>query len=434
MKFCLNEVFLYISGMEPTRKIYSLSDLSRSIRSVIERTYSGQYWIKAEIAKLNLYPRSGHCYPDLVEKSGDQIVAQIRSTIWAGDFKNINKQFLEITGRPLSEGMAILFQATITYHAVYGLSLQIVSVEPAFTLGQMALEKQNTIEKLNAEGVFGVNKSRPIGLLIRKIAVISVETSKGYQDWLQILSQHRDKYSIWHYLFPAMLQGDKAVESITSQLRKIRPLAHLFDAVAIIRGGGGDVGLHCYDHFILAREVATFPIPVITGIGHATNQTITELVAWQNKVTPTDVAYFLIGRFQDYDKRIEHVSSSLIRITSATLEREKHRIRRTTGLLGSFSMQALKTHQANTQHMKNRICNAALRYIKNQQVNLSHYLDKINILNPENILKRGFSITMVNGFAIKSIQMIKPGETVTTRLHDGEFDSTVQHIHTKHES
>ncbi|HAJ98640.1 MAG TPA: exodeoxyribonuclease VII large subunit [Bacteroidales bacterium] len=419
--------------MESSRNIYSLSDLSRSIRSVIERSYPGAYWIKAEIAKLNLYPRSGHCYPDLVEKTGDQIVAQMRSTIWAGDYKTINKQFIDIAGRPLAEGMTILFKATVTYHAVYGFSLQIQSVEPSFTLGQMALEKQKNIERLHAEEVFGLNHAKTIALIPRRIAVVSVETSKGYHDWLQILSQHKHKFSSWHHLFPALLQGDKAVESITSQLRKIRKVSHLFDAVAIIRGGGGDVGLHCYDHFILAREVATFPIPVITGIGHATNQTITEMVAWQNKVTPTDVAYFIIGRFQEFEDRLTIAKQKLAKVAINTLHLEQQRTARTANLLTSYSMRTIKTQKIVINHLKSKLLIAADRFCKLQQKNLVHYEEKIRILSPESILKRGFSITLLKGRAINTVEDLQDGDTITTRLYSGEIESKITKIHPSHE-
>ncbi len=412
--------------MEGERKIFSLSDLARSLRSVIERNYSGTYWVKAEIAKLNHYPRSGHCYPDLVEKTGEQVVAQMRATLWAGDYKLINQKFIEVTGQPLSEGMAILFQTSVTYHPVYGLSLQIQQIEPSFTLGQMAYEKQKTIERLRAEGIFDRNKTLEMPLLPRKLAVVSVETSKGYHDFLKILASYQGRFTIWHKLFPALLQGDKAVESLTAQLRLIRKKAHLFDMAAIIRGGGGDVGLNCYDHYTLSREIANFPIPVITGIGHATNETISEMVAWQNKVTPTDVAYFVVSRFAEFDSRTQAALSVISDRSQRTLSLENQRLIRAAGYLKSFSTKALQKDRMVMTSLIFGLQNSTSRFIEKEKREMEHLNAKLNLLRPEIILKRGFSITLLNGKSIKSEVELKTGDRITTRLMEGSIESIVQ--------
>ncbi|MEE4176105.1 MAG: exodeoxyribonuclease VII large subunit [Bacteroides sp.] len=412
--------------METERKIYSLSDLARSLRSVIERHYASTYWVKAEVAKLNHYPRSGHCYPDLVEKSGEQILAQMRATIWAGDYKITNQNFIRVTGEPLSEGMAILFQSSVTYHPVYGLSLQIHQIEPSFTLGQMAFEKQKTIERLKAEGIFDLNKSLEMPLLPRRLAIVSVETSKGYHDFLKILSGYRKQFTLWHHLFPALLQGDKAVESLTAQLRQIRKKAHLFDLVAIIRGGGGDIGLSCYDHYTLTREIANFPLPVITGIGHATNETIAEMVAWENKVTPTDVAYFVLGRFTAFDDRVRAAQGVLTARSQETLSDENQHLMRLGGTLRSFSAKILQKDQYMLTALLNRLQTGTKRFVEKETRELSHRQERIKLLDPDHILKRGFSITLLNGKSIKNEEEVRPGDLIVTRLFEGSIESQVQ--------
>lgn len=412
--------------MDGERKIFSLSDMARSLRSVIERTYTSSYWIKAEIAKLNFYPRSGHCYPDLVEKSGDQIMAQMRSTIWAAEFKSINQKFTEVTGEPLREGAQILFSATVSFHPVHGFSLHIQQIEPSFTLGQMALEKLKTIERLKAEGLFDRNRNLPSPLLIRRLAVISVETSKGYHDWLKILSDYQGEFTIWHHLFPALLQGDKAVETITASLREIKKNAHLFDMAAIVRGGGGDVGLNCYDHYLLAREIATFPLPVITGIGHATNQTISEMVAWQNKVTPTDVAYFIVNNFAGYSKRILECHKAIASKSKQILWTENHKIRKLITQMGTATTRSLKSTHLVLEHTINKLKVATLRYMEVHRKHLHHLQEKVKLLSPEEVLKRGFSITVLKGKVIKNADEVKPGDVVVTHVKKGRFESTVK--------
>ena len=412
--------------MEEPRKIYSLTDLAKSLRSVIERAYASTYWVKAEVAKLNHYPRSGHCYPDLVEKTGDQVMAQMRALIWAGDFRQINRQFLEVTGEPLREGMAILFQTSVTFHPVYGLSLQIHQVEPSFTLGQMAHEKMKNLERLREEGIFDRNKSLPMPLLPRRVAVVSVETSKGYHDFLKILDGYKQSFGLWHHLFPAVLQGDKAVESIMGGLRRIRKKHGLFDLVALIRGGGGDVGLNCYDNYTLAREIATFPIPVITGIGHATNETIAEMVAWENKVTPTDVAYFLLGRFQEFDLRTSKARDRIFEKANQVLDYEKHHLHATAAQMKSIAAQTLEKDHYRVKNLQIMLGVGSRALLEKASANLLHRTHQLRLLNPEEILKRGYSITSLNGKPLRKPNEVKDGDLITTRLHEGQLESIVK--------
>jgi exodeoxyribonuclease VII large subunit len=455
--------------MDENRKIYTLTELGKSIRSVIERNYTAAYWIKAEIAKLNFYPRSGHCYPELVDKAGSVIQAQMRSTIWAADYKQINKKFAEVAGETLREGMAILFRASVGYHPMYGLSLQIWDVEPSFTLGEMALEKARNIEKLRSEGVFDENKSKIMPLLPGRIAVISVETSKGYSDFLNILHQHARPYAWWHFLFPSVLQGDKAAEGIMSQLRIIKKAKERFDMVAIIRGGGGDIGLNCYDDYQLAREIATFPLPVITGIGHATNETIAEMVAWANKITPTDVAYFVVDKFRSFEKRLDDAATSIrskalnmLAYNNQTIDHFSNRIARnpahllakqkgkldslTTGLLSVtkeimqqqkdllgekvIKLSLITPRKVSIQKLlldkKEFTCQSVVRqHIVFQKNSLDQLEIKNNLLNPHNILKRGYSITRLNGKNLTHSAEANVHDKLVTQLYDGTLVSRI---------
>ncbi|MFN2395014.1 MAG: exodeoxyribonuclease VII large subunit [Bacteroidales bacterium] len=456
--------------MENNRKIYTLSDLGKSLRSVIERAYSSTYWIKAEIAKLNYYPRSGHCYPELVEKTGNLVLAQMRAMIWAADYSRINKQFLDVTGDSLKEGMSILFRASVNYHPVYGFSLHIHEIEPAFTLGEMALEKTATITRLKKEGIFHKNKELVLPLLPKRVAVISVETSKGYHDFLNIIKSKNEQYHIWHFLFPSVLQGEKAVEGIISQLRIIKKLTSRFDIVALIRGGGGDIGLSCYDDYKLAAEVADFPLPVITGIGHSTNETVAEMVSWSNKITPTDVAYFIFEKFIDFENRIDNCARSVKSDGAAFVNREQKKlgflsaglvqsanhltnrhnvfINSAAGLLvqetknllttgkqkvNNLSMQVLATPK---QIMFKEICDMDNRIfcfkaaVKTKLVNESNHIavleNKTRLLDPQNILKRGYSITRVGDKVIRDASELKKGDIIKTRFYKGEITSEVK--------
>ncbi len=455
--------------MQDERRIFTLLEITQSVRSVIERNYTSTYWIKAEVAKLNYYPRSGHCYPEMVEKAGNVIKAQIRCTIWANDFQKINSNFQNIVGEPLKEGITILFRAAVLFHPVYGLSLNIIEVEPSFTLGEMAREKQKTIERLENEDLFERNKKIVMSLLPEKIAVISVETSKGYHDFQNILKNHPRKYAITHTLFPAILQGDRAVETISAQLRIIRKKAENFDAVAIIRGGGGDIGLNCYDSYQMTKEVALCPIPVISGIGHSTNETIVEMIAWANKITPTDVAYFFIQKFEDFYFRVENSHKTLINSAEKIIKQENSNLKHVWNILTTNTNNIIqkRSYQINTiakeahnisastvKYQKNKLADTTSKLAYSQKIQLYKYNTRLNVLckflpsivlkqikiekdkivllhnkasllNPKSILKRGYSITLNNGEPAITSKKIKPGNEIKTILSEGEITSIV---------
>ena len=276
------------------RSIFSLLEVTRSIQKTLADRYGSSFWVKAEMNKLNHYPHSGHCYPDLVEKKDGKVIAQLRSVLWKDDYLRINHSFLRLVKTPLKDGISMLFCARITFDPVHGLSLRIIDIDPAFSLGELEREKIETLEKLRAAGIFDRNKNLKIEPVPQRIAIISVETSKGYADFQKVIANNAWGYRFFHFLFPSVLQGDRAVESIVYQLNRIRKVISHFDAVAIIRGGGGEVGLSCFNDYELASEIALFPLPVITGIGHATNETVVEMIAYKNAITPTDLANYLL--------------------------------------------------------------------------------------------------------------------------------------------
>ncbi|MCX8473571.1 MAG: exodeoxyribonuclease VII large subunit, partial [Sediminibacterium sp.] len=298
--------------MPEDKQIFSLSMVANSISKTLKERYKQLYWIKAEMNKLNYYSYSGHCYPELVEKKDQKVIAQVKAIIWKTDFIRINKIFSEVVKEELKDGIKILFQASITYDAVHGLSLIIQDIDPQFSLGDLEFEKKQTIEKLNQLHLFHTNKEKKLPLLPKRIAIISVQTSKGYVDFMNLLQEIKKKYVIDTYLFPAILQGSEAITTIIQQLKNIAKLKNHFDAVAIIRGGGGDIGLSCYNHFELCKEICSFPLPILCGIGHATNETVCEMVAYFSGITPSKLASFLIQKYDDFNNKMIQMQHSII--------------------------------------------------------------------------------------------------------------------------
>jgi len=407
------------------RPVYALSEITKSIESVIEKNYIRAYYIKAEILKLNYYPHSGHCYPELVEKENGKIKAQLRGVIWSTQFRNINERFIAITGEPLKEEISILCLATIEYSAQHGLNLHIQDIEPIYTLGEMARNKREVIEKLKKEQIFLQNKQKKLPLLPKRIAVISVETSKGYSDFMITLQQNNWNYRFQTTLFPSILQGEKALISMPHQLTEISKRQQEFDCVVIVRGGGGDVGMSCYDDYLLAAAVATFPLPIITGIGHSTNETVTDMVAFANKITPTEVAYFLIQQFHNFALQVEECKNKLVKNIQELLQEKNFYFSKMHQQLmltvGKYNHQKEKEIQT----MLQRLQHATVQYLLKQQNLLHQSQTKIELLHPENILKRGYSITMKNGKLVQNSNEVIEGEVITTKLYQGEIKSVV---------
>ncbi|MBR0078722.1 MAG: exodeoxyribonuclease VII large subunit [Bacteroidales bacterium] len=452
------------------KSVYTLTQVGQSIQSMIERTYKYPYYIKAEMVKLNLYARTGHCYPELVEKDGQRVKAQMRAVIWADQYTRINQRFIQITGEPMKDGITILCLATIQYSPQYGLALHIQDIEPTFTLGEMAKTRLETIARLKKEGIFDANKRTRMPLLPKRVAVISIETSKGYSDFTITLNGNAAGYRYETTLFPSLLQGEKAIATMLEQLDRIEQRKDDFDCVAIIRGGGGDVGLGCYDNYELARRVATFPLPVLSGIGHSTNETITESVSYANKITPTEVAYFLIGKFTDFENKVieyqnfitnqtlailqgakertAQYESRLQIVGSRMLSRETSRLHEFQNLLQLSGRKLLDTHrqllndaaitvrdfardtvgsgQSQLVLLQSKMRFYAKQHLENRRTELSHYSEKLELLAPTNILRRGFSITRHNGKAVTNATDLRPGDTVETTFMEGTRTMTVE--------
>ena len=429
-------------------KSHTLLELSESIERVITRTFHATYWVSAEISKLNFYPKSGHCYPELVEKRNSKIVAEIRSTIWRNTYIALTQKFVNETGEHLREGMKILFAVKVNYSPTHGISLNIQDIDPSYTLGEIAREKKQAIALLKKEGLFDANKSLPFPFFPNKLAIISVQTSKGYQDFLETMNAKANTYNYQFELFPAILQGDVAVGSITEQLQVIEKRKAEFDVVLIIRGGGGDVGLNCYNHITMAKMVASFPIPVITGIGHSTNETVVEMVAHINRITPTAVADTFVEFYRTLENNLILLNQSILLTQDKRINPEKQKLKNIIHHLKASASSPMHIERMRLQKKGSIIQQGTERNISNYRNTLEHkiigklktatnqrfkkaetHIDliaaKIKILDPKNLLQRGYSMTTVNGKIINQTHQIQEGDTMVSYLADGELESKV---------
>ncbi len=407
------------------KQIFPLSKLTAAIENVINTHCSKVIWVKAEIVRLNYYSHTGHCFPELVEKKDGKVIAEIRGNIWKTQFDQINKKFRAVLNEDLGDDMTVVLQATVTYHSVYGISLNIFDIDPEFTLGELARQKAEAIQRLQKENIYRANKERKLALLPKTIAIISVSTSKGYLDFINVIENNPWNYKFHFLLYPAVLQGEKAVSTIVDQLRKINNSIEHFDAVAILRGGGGEIGLSCYDNYQLAKAIAEFPLPVLTGIGHSTNLTVSELVSWQNFITPTKMAEFLLQEFHNFAFSLQENINKLNIQSQWLLERKNTELREVAMTI-SRSRYQIEREQKQLQLLSGRIGTAAGMLLKNEFHQIRELETKIFFLSPSTILKRGFSITRSNGKVIKSPQALAKGDILITELAGGTVESTVK--------
>ena len=441
--------------MTVNKNILSLFELTTKIQRNISNNFSELYWVKAELVKLNRYPQSGHCYPELVEKDNNKIKAKVNGIIWRDDYNFIEAKFKKVTHETIVPGRQMLFQVMISFSPLYGMSLVIYDIDPAFTLGALAYERQRTIDKLTEMDILEKNKSLPIPRLLQRIAVISADTSKGYMDFIQTLNKFSDKYSIMTKLYHAILQGDAAVLSLIAAFEDIRRKSDYFDAVFLIRGGGDDIGLNCYDNFDLAREIATFPIPVITGIGHSTNNTVADLVAAVDLITPTEAANYVCSGFIQLDDELSDIQNNIINTVSVLLDTKKQNLSFISNNIVSFTNNFLLLYKNKLNNISNQICMQPRIIIQNSNNHINNIVNnlyklpkfifdnemqkisniekRLELLDPEDVLKRGYSISYCNNKVIKNVEDIHEGDIVETHVYKGIIESKTTKITTNGE-
>jgi len=454
------------------KRVFTLLEVTKSIQKTLTERYTSSFWIKADVNKLNFYSQSGHCFPELVEKKDGRVIAEIKSILWRDDYNRINQQFHDVLHEPLKDGITILFAARIQYDPVFGLSLRITDIDPWYSLGELEKEKQATIARLHAAGVYDLNRKLSFPLLPKRIAIISVESSKGYSDFMKVISGNSWDHQFFHMLFPAFLQGEKAVPSILYQLKRIRKVISHFDVVAIIRGGGGDVGLTCYNDFELARAIALYPIPVLTGIGHSTNETVSEMVAFKNAITPTELADFLLQHYHEFSVPLHEAENILIQKVTALISEQKSSLFNLARLLKSvtracinsqkqaisFASRSLPQDVANmllrsgleisrlsrsltkssrlitnrkieTLSVQQSAVKAGIRTLVRSETKEIENIERVvHLLDPMQVVKRGYSITTVNGQLVTNTATVKKGDYVATTLTDGIMLSVVTSV------
>ena len=409
-----------------TMETLTLLELNGRVKSTLQFEMPDAYWVQAEISGISPSGQ-GHCYLELVQKdtAGRTFLAKAKANIWRNTWLKIKPYFEAETGETLKVGMKVLLQVTVTFHEVYGYSLVVLDIDPTYTMGDMARRRKEILDQLTKDGVIGLNQELEIALLPQRIAVISSATAAGWGDFRNQLENNVYGFRFYVKLFQAAMQGDDVERSVIAALDAVAARRDDFDLVVIIRGGGAVSELSCFDSYNLAYNIANFPLPVITGIGHERDDTVADVVAHTKVKTPTAAAEFIINRVFDTASMLETLSRRLGDSVLNRMNVENVRLERLAQKLPSlFAVLKVRNEQ-----MLENMWNRSVTGVRNMLTNKNHKLEllekSIAAADPALILKRGFSLTHHNGRVVTSASDLKPGDRLTTVLADGSIESEI---------
>lgn len=426
----------------------TLLQLNSMVREVVENTLKGPYWVEAELSGIS--ERGGHCYMELIEKDqySNTPVAKASAICWRNKWNLVKSHFLRETGKMLATGMKVLLMVTPQFHENYGFAWLVADIDPTFTMGDMLLKRQRIIAQLKKEGMFDANRELVLPLFTQRIAVISSETAAGYGDFCNHLAENENHYAFKTTLFAAVMQGELVEQTVIEALNAINQRYEEFDCVVITRGGGATSDLSGFDTYNLACNVVNFPLPIITAIGHDRDESVLDMVSNVRVKTPTAAAAFLIDRLQQVERRIDNAGQRMATVVEARMERERMRMKhlavriptlfavvRTVqnAKLDTLKQRANNALKAKVERERGmmeqrgaRLDNAVKLKMNNEQHRLQMLEQRMEAVNPQRILKRGYSITWKDGKAVRNANELKHGDCIVTRLNEGSVASIVE--------
>ena len=445
--------------MNKTLTLYELNSL---VRETIELELNREYWVEAEISEAREV--RGHCYLQLVQyddggaANGNDSrnrftqrrtpVAQAAAKCWQSSWQLIRPHFERVTGQQLHAGMKVLLKVYAQFHETYGFSWIITDIDPTYTMGDMARKRQEIIRTLKEEGVFDLNKELALPTFAQRIAVVSSENAAGYGDFVNQLEQNEYGFQFQTRLFPAVMQGEQVETSIIAALDRINQHVDDFDCVVIIRGGGATADLSGFDTLALAENVANFPLPVITGIGHERDESILDMISHTRVKTPTAAAAFLVSHLKEVYDRLVTAQQVIISTVRNRMEVEKMRMARLAAHLPALFSLVRTRQEAHLTHLEQQLLNMIRRQIdmgrnkvERQEEQLSRCCERkmlkehhrmellsrrMEAVDPKRLLQRGYSITLHHGRSVRDVHQLKPGDEIETRLENGSLVSVVK--------
>ena len=418
-----------------TEKYLTLFELNRLVREVIECEMPNEYWVEAELSECR--ESRGHCYMELIEKDEQTAtpIAKASAKCWASKWMVVRPYFERTTGQRLVAGMKVLLKVYPQFHEAFGFSWIVTDIDPTYTLGDMARKRQEIIRQLKEEGVFDLQKELTLPLFCQRIAVISSETAAGYGDFCNQLSNNPYGFQFETRLFPATMQGEATEQSIISALEKIyslslsslhSPLSTKFDCVVIIRGGGATSDMSGFDTLALAENVANFPLPIITGIGHDRDESILDMVSHTRVKTPTAAAALLIDHLKEVLDVIEGAQMLVTRYAQQKLSILNSQLSIISEAIPRLFSVVRTRQEARLDSLGQKIPMLIERRLTNECHRLEIIEEKVRSFDPQLLLKRGYSITLYNGHAVKDAKALKAGDEIETRVEKGTIKSIIK--------
>ena len=405
---------------------YTLRQLNIMVRDAIETHLPDEYWVEAELSECREH--SGHCYMELIEKDDrtNTPVARASAKCWRQTWQLVQPHFERTTGQPLRAGMKVLLKVYAQFHEAYGFSWIVSDIDPTYTLGDMARRRQEIIRQLKEEGVFDLQRELTLPLFAQRIAVISAAGAAGDGDFCRQLEDNDYGFRFSVRLFPAIMQGEQVEQSVVNALNSIYEHVSDYDVVCILRGGGATADLSGFDTLLLAENVAQFPLPVITGIGHERDESILDMVSHTRVKTPTAAAVLLIDHLKRVLERIEEAEAAISRNITERIRYQQQHI----GQLATLIPATAKRIISDSRHRIEMLQQALPMAIERRLTNQKHRLDSLTLtlqgFDPQILLSRGYSITLKDGRAIRDPQQLKAGDEIETRVEKGTIKSTVK--------
>lgn len=428
------------------KKHFSLRELQLAVRERLAEAFPLPVWVAAEISEMKVN-YSGHCYLELVEKGGANGVpaAKASAVIWRSHYGPIASYFASKTGQQLSVGMKVLVRVTISYHELYGLSFQIQDIDPTYTVGDWEQQRQQTIARLREEGVWEMNRELGVPRVPQRVAVVSSANAAGYQDFCKEIA--RSAYRVELTLFDAFMQGHGAEDSIIEALERVAERADEFDVVALIRGGGSQSDLACFNSYRLCAHVAQFPLPVVTGIGHDKDESVADMVAARRLKTPTAVAAWVVEELSEFDGELEALGQAVERCARELLTSERQRLERNAAMIATQSLGATRRLELTLERYRSELRRASEKlladernrttraeenlrratdyFVRSERDRLGAMAQAVAARDPQRIMALGFAVVSLGGRAVSDASQVATGAEVAIRLAKGELKAKI---------
>lgn len=446
--FALDLHCLMVKNKDMGETAISLVEFNRRIGGLLHDASVQRCWVVAETSDVR--QSGGHCYLELVQKDAQtgQTLARMRGIVWASVYARLRCEFERATGQPFASGMNVMVEVCANFHEQYGLSMVITGINPTYTLGDMARQRLEILNRLRSEGIIDMNKQLPWADVAQRVAVISAAGAAGYGDFMNQLHNNPSGIKFYTCLFPAVMQGQSTVTSVIAALERINDYADLFDCVVIIRGGGSTSDLNSFDSYDLAANVAQFPLPVICGIGHDRDNTVVDSVASVRVKTPTAAAEWLLDRAQSALDHVNALTDLVVDSATQMLSGARQQLAYFTSGIPLMADNIVVRHRARLQQIaaaipvvaarridgagkdlafaSQRVAMAARQCVANERQRVTGLEKQVELLSPDRVLRRGYSLTLRDGHVVTSVSSLRAGDSLVTRFADGERTSVVE--------